>query len=73
MHFAKGKARGLRVRSAGPWRRSAQAENAPVKGETPIRGEVVYCHKLENGAFFVGFKFQHTRVPWSVLQRFDAV
>ena len=66
-------AHGLRVHSARPWRRGELAEIAPVKGETPIRGEVVYCHKLDKGAFFVGFKFPHTRVPWSVLQRFDAV
>jgi hypothetical protein len=66
-------AHGLRVHSGRPWQRGELAVIAPVKGEIPIRGEVVYCHKLDDGKFFVGFKSPHSRVPWSVLRRFDEV
>jgi hypothetical protein len=30
-----------------------QAEIAPLREETAIRGEVVYCQKLGNGHFYI--------------------
>ena len=64
---------GVRVRSTSAWRLGEQAEIIPARGGTPMRGEVVYCQKVENGRFFVGLKFASSRVPWSVLQRFNGL
>ena len=64
---------GIRVRSACEWRPREQAEISPTKGGTPMRGEVVYCQKVENGRFFVGLKFTSSRLPWSMLQRFNGL
>ena len=64
---------GVRVRSTCEWRLGEQAEIIPIKGGTPMRGEVVYCQKVENGRFFVGLKFASSRVPWSILERFNGL
>lgn len=64
-------AHGARVRSTYAWHLGEQAEIAPANGETPVRGEVVYCERLDNGRFFVGLKVRESRIPWSILQRFD--
>jgi hypothetical protein len=64
---------GVRVRSTCEWRLGEQAEIIPIKGGTPMRGEVVYCQKVENGRFFVGLKFASSRVLWSVLERFNGL
>jgi hypothetical protein len=56
-------AQGLRVHSTRPWHPDEQAEITPVKGETPMHGEVVYCQKVDNDRFFVGFKFPNSRLP----------
>ena len=65
-------AQGLRVHSARHWCPGKQAEIISVKDETPVRGDVVYCQKVDNDRFFVGFKLPH-RLPWSILQRFDGM
>jgi hypothetical protein len=62
-------AHGARVVSGRLWQPGEQAEIAPVNQEAPMRGEVVYCQKVEE-RFFVGFKFPD-RLPWSILQRYD--
>lgn len=62
---------GARVRSTYAWRLGDLAEISPVSGETPVRGEVVYCQKLDNDRFFVGLKVRESRIPWSILLRFD--
>lgn len=64
---------GVRVRSTCQWRLGEQAEIIPIKGGTPMWGEVVYCQKVENGRFFVGLKFASGRVPWSILERFNGL
>ena len=64
---------GVRVRSTCEWRLGEQAEIIPTKEGNPMRGEVVYCQKVENGRFFVGIKFETSRVPWSILQRFNGL
>jgi hypothetical protein len=64
-------ARGARVMSARPWHAGEQAEITPVKEEARMRGEVVYCQKLEEGHFFIGLKFPHSRIPWVALERYD--
>ncbi len=66
-------AHGVRVLSAHPWRPGEQAEIAPVNQESPARGEVVYCQKRDQDRFFVGLKFPHSHVPWSIVQRFDGL
>jgi len=64
---------GVRVRSTCEWHLGEHAEIIPMKGGTPMRGEVVYCQKVENGRFFVGLKFAGGRVPWSILERFNGL
>lgn len=61
---------GARVRAACAWQLGEEAEIAPLKGEQPIRGEVVYCQKLADEEFFIGLRFD-SHIPWSVLQRFN--
>lgn len=64
---------GARVRSTCAWRLGDLAEIIPVNGETPVRGEVVYCQKLDNDRFFVGLKVRESRVLWPILRRFDGI
>ena len=64
-------AHGARVRSTYAWQLGEQAEITPANGETPVRGEVVYCQRLDNDGFFVGLKVRESRIPWSILRRFD--
>ena len=64
-------AHGVRVRSTYAWCLGEKAEITPANGETPVRGEVVYCQRLDGEGFFVGLKVPVRRIPWSILQRFD--
>ncbi len=66
-------AHGVRVHSTCPWQPGEQAEVIPVKGEISLRGEVVYCQRVSKDRFFVGFKFPHGHIPWSILQRFNGL
>jgi hypothetical protein len=62
---------GVRVLSTHAWQAGEQAEISPVKGEPPVRGKAVYCQKLDNEHYCVGFKIAREPVPWSVLERFN--
>lgn len=64
---------GARVRSTYTWKLGDLAEITPVSGEPSVRGEVVYCQKLDNSRFFVGLKVRESRIPWSILRRFDGI
>ena len=66
-------AHGVRVKSTRSWHPGEQAEIIPVNGESPMCGEVVYCQKSNDTRFFVGLRFEHNRIPWSILQRFDGI
>lgn len=66
-------AHGLRVHSRRSWSPGEQVEIIPLKEETPVRGEVVYCQKLDNQRFVVGFKFPQSRLSWSIWRRFDGI
>jgi hypothetical protein len=66
-------AHGARVRSTYVWKLGDRAEITPLSGEPPVSGEVVYCQKLDNDRFFVGLKVRESRIPWSILQRFDGI
>src|SRR5215472_10186243 len=63
---------GARVRSTYAWKLGEWAEITPLSGEPPVCGEVVYCQKLDD-RFFVGLKVRESRIPWSILQRFDGI
>jgi PilZ domain-containing protein len=63
---------GIRVQSTSAWRMGEQAEVTPTKGEVSLRGEVVYCQKVD-GRFFVGLKSLRGQIPWSVLKRFNGL
>lgn len=62
---------GVRLLSARPWQPGQHAEIIPENDEPAMRGEVVYCHRLDNVRFYVGVRFPHGRIPWSTLQRYD--
>lgn len=64
---------GIRVHTTNAWRMGEEAEVTPGRGEGSMRGEVVYCQKVENGRFFLGLKFPRGHVPWSILQRFNGL
>lgn len=66
-------AHGLRVHSRRSWSPGEQVEIVPVKEQIPVRGEVVYCQKVDNDRFFVGFKFPQSSLTWSIWQRFDGI
>jgi PilZ domain len=66
-------AHGARLRATCAWQLGEHAEITPVSGEATVRGEVVYCQRLDNDRFFVGVKIRESRIPWSILRRFDAV
>jgi|SRR5215472_3166083 len=59
---------GARIRAACSWQPGDEVEIVPLRGEQPMRGEVVYCQKLPNGTFFIGLRFE-SYIPWSILQR----
>ena len=64
---------GLRVLSSHPWQPGQYAEVIPEKDESPMRGEVVYCQRLENGRFCIGVRFPQRRIPWFILKRYDGL
>ena len=66
-------AHGARVRSIYAWQLGQHLEIAPASGEASVRGEVVYCQRLDRDRFFVGVKIRESRVPWSILRRFDGM
>src|SRR5207249_1547206 len=61
-----------RVRATCAWQLGEHAEITPVSGEATVRGEVVYCQRLDNDRFFVGVKIRESHIPWSILRRFVA-
>lgn len=63
-------ARGARVHTTYAWELGEEIE---ISGEPPMRGEVAYCQRLDNGRFFVGINFRESHIPWSVLRRFDGL
>ena len=66
-------AHGVRVHSTSAWHRGEQVEVIPMKEEMSVRGEVVYCQRAGKERFFVGFKFPHEHVSWSILKRFNGL
>lgn len=64
---------GVRLNSAFAWHPGEQVEITPVKGGAPMRGDVVYSQKLEDGRFFIGVKFSQAAIPWPILGRFDGL
>lgn len=63
---------GLRLQSTAAWRTGEKVEITPMRGETAMLGEVVYCQKARD-RFFLGLKFQDKHIPWSILQRFNGL
>jgi hypothetical protein len=53
---------GVRVLSTRPWQPGQHAEIIPENEEFPMRGEVVYCKRLDNDRFCVGVKFAHSHI-----------
>ena len=66
-------AHGVRVKSTRLWHAGEQAQITSANQESAMRGEVVYCQKLEDARFFVGLKFLQGRITWPVFLRFDGI
>lgn len=64
---------GIRLQSTTAWRMGEKAEVTPMKGESCMLGEVVYCQRMRNDQFFVGLRFRDKHIPWSILQRFNGL
>ena len=64
---------GLRLQSICVWKFGERAEVTPMKGESPMLGEVVYCQRVRGDRFFLGLKFRDKHIPWSILQRFNGL
>lgn len=60
---------GARIYANSPWQLGERVEVTPAVGQTPLRAEVVYCHKAEGGRFVVGLKFRRSPVLWSILEK----
>ena len=66
----------VRVRSRCAWRLDEPAEVVPTRGGRPYGAKWSTVKKLRMAVslcFFVGLKFRSRRVPWSTLQRFNAL
>ncbi|HEV2194599.1 MAG TPA: PilZ domain-containing protein [Candidatus Acidoferrum sp.] len=66
-------AHGARVRSTYAWQIGEEADITPASGETPLRCEVVYCERLGADRFFVGLNIRESRIPWSIMRRYDSL
>lgn len=55
---------GARVISKGFWRSGEEALIAPLTGESPRVGRVVYCEVRTEGCFCVGLEFPDRSVKW---------
>jgi hypothetical protein len=66
-------AHGARVRTTYAWQLGEQVEITPASGESPVRGEVVYCQRTDNDRFFVGVNVRGSRISWPILRRFDGI
>lgn len=64
---------GIRLQSTTSWRLGEKAEVTPMKGESCMLGEVVYCQRVHNDQFFVGLSFRDKHIPWTILQRFNGL
>ena len=64
---------GARVRSIYAWQLGEEAEITPANGETPVRGEVVYCQRVDHNRFFVGLNIRESRITWTIMRRFDGL
>jgi len=60
--------RGACVYAHQPWQPGEQVAITPPVREVPLRGEVIYCQKLEDGRFVVGLKFQRNPQLASIMQ-----
>src|SRR5467141_2430018 len=63
-------AHGARVYSRYIWQQGEQAQVTPWEEESPMRGEVVYCQRIDRDRFCIGLKFQERPVTWSSLRRY---
>jgi hypothetical protein len=55
---------GARAISKRSWRSGEEALIAPLAGESPQVGRVVYCEARKEGRFWVGVEFPDRSVKW---------
>ena len=61
---------GVRVFSRCFWRPGEKAQVVTLKEESTMRGEVIYCQKLDRDRFCIGLKFVERPIGWSTLCRY---
>jgi PilZ domain-containing protein len=63
---------GARVISRRPWQTGELVQLTPLKDETPIRGRVVYCQRLEEDRYLIGLDIQGLSAKWPSVQVYSA-
>jgi PilZ domain len=63
-------ANGVRVFSKTSWKPGEQVQVTAVKEKSSMRGEVIYCQRLDNDHYCVGLKYLETPVKWFTIHRF---
>lgn len=66
-------AHGARVCAARSWQPGEELEVTSTLGGGPLRGKVVYCHKLAGDRFVLGLKFQRSAVLSSTLEKLKSM
>jgi hypothetical protein len=61
---------GARVFSRCSWQPGEQLQVTTLTEESSMRGEVMYCEKLDNDHYCIGLKFQERPVTWPTLSRY---
>jgi len=62
---------GARVISRRPWQTGELVQLTPLKDETPIRGRVVYCQRLEEDRYLIGLDIQGLSAKWPSVQAYS--
>ncbi len=61
---------GARVFSRCGWQPGETAQVVTLKEESTMRGEVIYCQRLDHDRFCIGLKFAERPITWSALCRY---
>ncbi len=61
---------GARVFSRFGWRPGEKAQVVTLKEEYTMRGDVIYCQRLDHDRFCIGLKFVERPITWSTLCRY---
>lgn len=64
-------AHGARVVSKRSWQPGEVVQLTSWKDETPLRGKVVYCHRLADDRYGIGLRLETPRVTWATFRAYN--